>query len=127
MERLSHWPYWKNANLGYFSVYKLPQVEGGDYIVDSTHKTCFFAGLYCCKSLKSLTFICCCHLYFILHLTVKANGQFKFSTLHSSKDTHVIETVQYQCPPFMGNFCKGEVEFQRRAILDNLKVYFEQN
>lgn len=58
--------------------------------------------------------------------TVKANGQFKFMPLHSSKDTHVIETVKYQCPPFMGGFCQREVEFQRRAILDNLKVYFEQ-
>ncbi|XP_063695806.1 uncharacterized protein LOC134827166 [Culicoides brevitarsis] len=104
IERLSHWPYWKNANMGYFSVYKLPQEQGGEYVVDSTHKTCFFAGLYC----------------------LKANGQFKFSNTHSLKDTQVVETVQYQCPPFIGSLCRREVEFQRKAIMDNLKLHFER-
>lgn len=66
------------------------------------------------------------NLLFSSSITVKAIGQFKFSKVHS-KDTHAIETVQYQCPPFMGNYCQREVEFQRRAILNNLKVHFEQN
>uniref|UniRef100_A0A336LSX5 CSON003270 protein n=1 Tax=Culicoides sonorensis TaxID=179676 RepID=A0A336LSX5_CULSO len=102
MERLSHWPHWKNVNIGHFSVYKEPVEKGGEFVIDSVHKTCFFAGLYCLKSL----------------------GQFKMSKIHM-KDTLVVETVQYQCPPFMGNFCQREVEFQRRAILDQLKFHFE--
>lgn len=49
LELLSHWPYWLNKNKGHFSVRKKLAHEGGEYVVESLHKTCFFAGVYCCK------------------------------------------------------------------------------
>lgn len=45
-ERLSHWPYWINVAEADYDVKKLPSNK---YLVASTHRTCFFAGLYCCK------------------------------------------------------------------------------
>lgn len=49
MELLSHWPYWENKSKGDFSVRKLPNEEGGEFVVESLHQTCFF-GFYCCKN-----------------------------------------------------------------------------
>lgn len=49
-ERLSHWPYWLNTARASFVVIKsLPQVKPEIYSIQSTHETCFFKGLYCCK------------------------------------------------------------------------------
>lgn len=45
-ERLSHWPYWINVADADYEVKKLASNE---YLVASTHRTCFLAGLYCCK------------------------------------------------------------------------------
>lgn len=39
-------------------------------------------------------------------------------------DTYVVEKVFYQCPPFIGPFCRREVEFQRKAIMYNLTAHF---
>lgn len=60
---------------------------------------------------------------FIL-FTVKAKGDFKCSNINGNSDTYCIETVNYQCPPFMGSFCRREVEFQRKAIMKNLTLQF---
>ncbi|XP_055610464.1 uncharacterized protein LOC129757310 [Uranotaenia lowii] len=102
-ERLSHWPYTKNANVGHFSVRKLPDAEGGQYSVASTHRTCFMLGFACFNSM----------------------GEFKISYLNE-QDTYCQETVQYQCPFLFGRFCRREVEFQRKAIMANLNKHFRQ-
>jgi hypothetical protein len=48
-EKLSHWPHTVNVNHGNFVVRKLPAGEGGNYTVESDHKTCFLFGMYCCE------------------------------------------------------------------------------
>uniref|UniRef100_A0A1Q3F8U8 Uncharacterized protein n=1 Tax=Culex tarsalis TaxID=7177 RepID=A0A1Q3F8U8_CULTA len=101
-ERLSHWPYSKNVALGHFSVRKLPEEEGGQYSVASTHKTCFLLGLFCLNS----------------------KGEFKISYLNE-QDTFCQETVEYQCPFLFGRFCRREVEYQRVAIMQNLQKHFK--
>ncbi|EDS32223.1 conserved hypothetical protein [Culex quinquefasciatus] len=101
-ERLSHWPYSKNVALGHFSVRKLPEAEGGQYSVASTHKTCFLLGLFCLNS----------------------EGEFKISYLNEH-DTYCQETVKYQCPFLFGRFCRREVEYQRTAIMGNLQKHFK--
>ncbi|XP_055625103.1 uncharacterized protein LOC129767879 [Toxorhynchites rutilus septentrionalis] len=100
-ERLSHWPYTKNTAVGHFSVRKLPEDEGGQYLVASTHRTCFLFGLFCLNS----------------------KGEFKISTINE-EDTYCQETVLYQCPFLFGRFCRREVEYQRSAIMENLNRYF---
>ncbi|CAO1407568.1 unnamed protein product [Diamesa tonsa] len=103
LEKLSHWPYWKNNAVAHYSV-KSKDVDGKlNYIVDSKHKTCFF-GVYC----------------------VKSTGSFLFTEING-KDTLCTETVNYQCPPFVGSFCRKEVEFQRKRIMFNLNHHFSKN
>lgn len=146
MELLSHWPHWKNKNRGHFSVRRLPIEEGGEYVVESLHKTCFFTGFYCCKYQSFHIYHFLLHqssrivtlnkksrardffpfLLFFIFFLVKSIGEFKFSPVNI-KDTMVQESVQYQCPPFMGSFCRREVEYQRKTIMDNLKKHFEKH
>uniref|UniRef100_A0A182QZF4 Uncharacterized protein n=1 Tax=Anopheles farauti TaxID=69004 RepID=A0A182QZF4_9DIPT len=102
-ERLSHWPHTFNTAIGHYSVRKLPESDGGHYSVASTHRTCFLLGAFCLNS----------------------RGEFKISRIHN-EDTYCEETVQYQCPFFFGSFCRREVEYQRQAIMDNLKQQFKQ-
>uniref|UniRef100_A0A182M202 Uncharacterized protein n=1 Tax=Anopheles culicifacies TaxID=139723 RepID=A0A182M202_9DIPT len=102
-ERLSHWPHTFNTAIGHYSVRKLPESDGGQYSVASTHRTCFLFGLFC----------------------VNSKGEFKMSPIHK-EDTYCEETVHYQCPFFFGRFCRREVEFQRQAIMENLKQQFKQ-
>uniref|UniRef100_A0A182TFZ8 Uncharacterized protein n=1 Tax=Anopheles melas TaxID=34690 RepID=A0A182TFZ8_9DIPT len=102
-ERLSHWPHTFNTAIGHYSVRKLPESEGGHYSVASTHRTCFLLGLFC----------------------LNAKGEFKISRIHQ-EDTYCEETVRYQCPFFFGRFCRREVEFQRQAIMENLRLQFKQ-
>ncbi|XP_019540530.2 uncharacterized protein LOC109411461 [Aedes albopictus] len=102
-ERLSHWPYSKNVAVGHYSVRKLPEAEGGQYVVASTHRTCFLLGLFCLNS----------------------KGEFKISYLNE-EDTFCQETVHYQCPFLFGRFCRREVEFQRTAIMANLNRHFNK-
>ncbi|XP_049291091.1 uncharacterized protein LOC125768027 [Anopheles funestus] len=101
-ERLSHWPHTFNTAIGHYSVRKRTESEGGQYSVASTHRTCFLLGLFC----------------------VNSKGEFKMSRVHQ-EDTYCEETVQYQCPFFFGRFCRREVEFQRQAIMENLKQQFK--
>jgi len=102
-EQLSHWPHWINEAEADFIVRRLDPMERGQYSVLSEHCTCFLGGLYCLYS----------------------TGEFRFSA--AGEDTYCIETVQYQCPPFMGLFCRREVEFQRKAIMKNLSLQFSTN
>uniref|UniRef100_U5ES57 Putative conserved secreted protein n=1 Tax=Corethrella appendiculata TaxID=1370023 RepID=U5ES57_9DIPT len=103
-ERLSHWPYYLNRATALYSIKQLPKEEGGYFSVASVHKTCFFLGLFCLKS----------------------KGEFRLSVINE-KDTYCVETVFYQCPLFFGQFCKREVEFQRKAIFTNLAQQFKKN
>lgn len=55
-ERLSHWPYSINEAGADFQVKKLHENKRGQYLVESTHRTCFFGGFYCCKLSSNLSF-----------------------------------------------------------------------
>lgn len=50
LEKLSHWPYWKNNAVAHYSVKSKFDDGKMKYMVDSNHKTCFF-GVYCGKTL----------------------------------------------------------------------------
>ncbi|XP_055376973.1 uncharacterized protein LOC129609118 [Condylostylus longicornis] len=102
-EKLSHWPYWINVGYADYVVRKFPKSVGETMVIDSKHKTCFLAGFYCLYSI----------------------GEQKFENINQ-KDTYYMESVQYQCPPLMGKYCKEEVEFQRKAIMHNLTTQFSQ-
>lgn len=56
--------------------------------------------------------------------TVKSMGEFQVTDLN--QDALCVETVKYQCPPFMGTFCRKEVEYQRKKIMYNLSYHFTQ-
>lgn len=58
-------------------------------------------------------------------MQVKSTGEFKIEEINES-DTHVTETVKYQCPPFIGSLCRREVEYQRIKIMQNLSYHFAQ-
>jgi len=102
IEKLSQWPYWKNQATGNFRVRKVVRERKYVYLVESTHKTCFF-GIYCVKSI----------------------GEFQITDLNN-QDTLCTETVKYQCLPFLGAFCRKEVEYQRKKIMYNLSYHFSQ-
>lgn len=55
-EQLSHWPYWLNTIVGHFHVRKVLEDRKSLYLVESTHKVCFF-WLYCCKYLLFVTIL----------------------------------------------------------------------
>ena len=55
LEKLSHWPYWKNNAVAHYSVKSKFENGKMNYIVDSKHKTCFF-GVYCGKTFKILNY-----------------------------------------------------------------------
>ncbi|XP_055913323.1 uncharacterized protein LOC129946963 [Eupeodes corollae] len=102
-ENLSHWPYWKSVAYGDYSVIKPLPGHGDAYLIKSNHKTCFFGGLYCLRS----------------------ESEFKFSAL--GKDTYCVEKVTFQCPPFLSSVCRRELEFQRKAVMNNLSIFFTKS
>lgn len=61
----------------------------------------------------------------IISVSVKSNGLFEITDLNN-QDTLVSETIKYQCPPFLGSFCRKEVEFQRKKIMYNIAYHFSQ-
>lgn len=126
-ERLSHWPYWENVAEADFEVKKLHQSDRAQYAVSSDHRTCFLAGLYCCKLHKNALQIKfhISHFNCYASFSVYSTGEFLFSEMGS--DTYVVEIVNYQCPPFFGPVCRREVEFQRKAIMQNLAAHFDKN
>lgn len=46
IEKLSHWPHWRSQATGNYHVRKVIRERKYVYLVESTHKTCFF-GIYC--------------------------------------------------------------------------------
>lgn len=102
-EHLSHWPYWKSTAYADYSVIKHKPGQSESYWIQSSHKTCFFRGFYCLRS----------------------ESDFKFSPM--GKDTYCIEKVRYQCPMFLGSACRRELEFQRKAVMDNLTMFFTKS
>lgn len=55
IENMSHWPYWRNQAVGNYHVKKVIRDRKYLYLVESTHKTCFF-GFYCGKIFLFLIF-----------------------------------------------------------------------
>lgn len=62
-ERLAHWPHWLNEATADFEVKKLHGHALGQYSVESTHRTCFLFGLYCCKYMHYLEKISISQIY----------------------------------------------------------------
>lgn len=58
-------------------------------------------------------------------MQVKSTGEFQIKSFNAD-DTHVTEIVKYQCPPFLSSFCRQEVEYQRKKIMQNLTYHFAQ-
>ncbi|CRL02056.1 CLUMA_CG015075, isoform A [Clunio marinus] len=103
IESMSGWPHWKNKINANFHVRKVIRDRKYLYLVESVHKSCFFS-VFC----------------------LKANGEFEFTDINNG-DTLVTETVKYQCPPFLGQYCRKEVEYQRKKILYNLTNHFKHH
>ncbi|KAG5893164.1 hypothetical protein JTB14_000425 [Gonioctena quinquepunctata] len=95
-EKLSHWPHSLNTAVAHFNVKGSPKKDS--YFIQSSHKTCFLFGLYCLTSVS----------------------EFKFSHGNSSKGAACEEYIQYQCPTILSSFCRREVIYQRKAIMNNL-------
>lgn len=55
IEKLTYWPYWKNQATGNYHVKKVIKNMKQIYLVESTHKTCFF-GAYCGEIILGSTF-----------------------------------------------------------------------
>lgn len=62
---------------------------------------------------------------FSVNLSVAVNSKSEFRFKHSSNGALCEEDVEFQCPAFLSPFCYREVEFQRNAIMRNLKVHFK--
>lgn len=60
----------------------------------------------------------------MVYLLCAVNSTGEFSFVARGPDTLARETIAYQCPPFVGRLCAGEVEFQRDAIMRNLAAHF---
>lgn len=56
-------------------------------------------------------------------ISVKSIGEFQITDLNN-QDSLCTEIVKYQCPPFLGSFCRKEVEYQRKKIMYNLTYHF---
>lgn len=129
-EKLSHWPYWINEAVAHIAVKRVlangKVAEAGDqsdnlrYVIESKHQTCFFHGLYCCMFLQ----IIYKKLQLLINLFCLVNSLGTFEFEKRGAGTLCRELVSYQCPPFMGSFCRTEVEFQRKAIIKNLGHHF---
>ncbi|XP_019864799.1 uncharacterized protein LOC109594077 [Aethina tumida] len=99
-ENLSHWPYTSNIAVAHFDVKS--DLKHQNYLVHSIHSTCFLSGLFCLDS----------------------ESNFKFSKNYSTPGTLCEEEITYECPVILSSFCKREVEYQRNAIMKNLKRKF---
>nr|XP_023018906.1 uncharacterized protein LOC111507783 [Leptinotarsa decemlineata] len=100
-EKLSHWPHSFNTAVAHFNIKASPKKDS--YFIHSTHKTCLLFGLYCLNSVS----------------------EFKFSHGNSSKGASCEENIQYQCPTVLSSFCRREVVYQRKAIMNNLFKKFD--
>lgn len=100
VEKLSHWPYLPNYSTAHFEIKATTNMD--KYFINSYHRTCMFNGLYCLDS----------------------ESEFKFEKSNHTKGAVCTETVIYQCPAMVSSFCRREVEYQREAIMSNLKDKF---
>ncbi|XP_018567311.1 uncharacterized protein LOC108907942 isoform X2 [Anoplophora glabripennis] len=101
-EKLSHWPYLPNHAIAHFDIQGDSKTHV--YYINSTHRTCLFMGIYC----------------------LNASSEFKFTNSNSSNGAVCEEFVQYQCPSLLSEFCKREVVFQRKSIMNNLRKKFAE-
>lgn len=78
IENMSHWPYWRNQAVGNYHVKKEIRDRKYLYLVESTHKTCFFS-FYCGKhNFSSFLLICQQFSNFIHRSQLKQKESFKF-------------------------------------------------
>ncbi|XP_022910000.1 uncharacterized protein [Onthophagus taurus] len=97
-EHLSHWPYLENHAIGHYDIKGNHQNDV--YFINSAHITCLFGNYFCLNSKSS----------------------FKIS--NSRNGSMCQELIEYQCPAILNQFCFKEVDFQRKAIMKNLKLHF---
>ncbi|KAK0084162.1 hypothetical protein PV325_007501 [Microctonus aethiopoides] len=96
-EHLSHLPAIQNTAHGHYSI----KADGDDFLISSTHKTCFFTNFDCVNSVS----------------------EFRFSGIGA--DTKCIERVEYECPIGFSSLCYREVMYQRDEIMSRLKQHFD--
>lgn len=99
-EVLSHWPYLSNVNVAKFDVYSSKNMKD-TYYINSTHRTCLFRGFICLDSKSTFTF-----------------------SPAENNATQCVESIQFECPVLLSNFCTREVKYQRTAIMNNLRKHF---
>ncbi|XP_026278637.1 uncharacterized protein LOC127749875 isoform X1 [Frankliniella occidentalis] len=103
-ERLSGLPSVSNYATAHFEV--IPAKSNSDYLIRSTHSTCFYTDFLC----------------------LPTASETRFSPLDGGMTTLCTERIEYACPWVMSGFCKKEVLYQRNAIRENLKVeLYSQN
>ncbi|XP_066583461.1 uncharacterized protein [Prorops nasuta] len=96
-EHLSHLPIIRNTAHGHYAV----REDNKGYVISSKHRTCFYSGLSCLDSVS----------------------QFRFDK-DGVSDTKCIETVQYECPIAFSFLCYKEIMYQRKEIMNRLKLEF---
>ncbi|XP_034234938.1 uncharacterized protein LOC117641583 [Thrips palmi] len=97
-ERLSGMPSLTNYATAHFEV--LPAKPGSDFIIRSTHSTCFYTDFFCLPTLS----------------------EFRFAPRDGGMATLCTESIEYACPWLFSGFCKEEVHYQRNAIRENLQL-----
>ncbi|XP_057658543.1 uncharacterized protein LOC130895330 [Diorhabda carinulata] len=102
-ENLSHWPYLPNRSVAHFDIKAF--VKNSEYYINSVHRTCLFMGFYCLNS----------------------ESVFKFSDNDETKGASCEENVKYECPSIFSLFCRREVIYQRKSIMNNLYKHFIGN
>ncbi|KAK9882688.1 hypothetical protein WA026_022740 [Henosepilachna vigintioctopunctata] len=100
-EHLSHWPNLPNYAVAKFSI-RADLSQTDKFFINSLHTTCLINNFLCLDS----------------------ESEFVFTNGNSSKGAFCEEKVIYQCPAFFFSFCRREVEYQRKAIMYNLKNHF---
>lgn len=97
-EYLSHWPNLPNYAKAHIIV--RTNKSNNKFYITSVHLTCFLNDFLCLNS----------------------ESEFVFTS--QEKGTFCEEIITYECPVIFSLFCKREVAFQRKAIINNLKSTF---
>ncbi|KAJ1525704.1 hypothetical protein ONE63_008915 [Megalurothrips usitatus] len=97
-ERLSGLPGVSNYATAHFHV--IPAQPNADFVIHSTHRTCFYTDWFCLPTVS----------------------EFRFAPRDGGTSTYCTERIEYACPWLFSGFCRKEVVFQRNAIRENLKL-----
>lgn len=74
--------------------------DGGVYIIQSTHNTCFFTRFLCLSS----------------------EAEFRFEPV--GRNTRCVKKITYECPLACTLLCYNEVMYQQKTFMSNLQKHF---